>query len=198
VDSREAAVKAAAEDSEKAAYDDYDPSILSTKGEEVDMDEFRKVFSEMLTPDMEDVIAASNRESFLQSYYHVVPMPAQGAQGWGGRGRVTLLGDAAHAMRPISGQGSNQAFEDCVALVRELTGESPLSPLSLKTGGNRVDLTDFSDVDERLRKFEATRLPRVRVIHANQEERVSLHRRFPIAFGRTNIAIVFFFGFVSL
>jgi hypothetical protein len=134
----------------------------------------------MLTPEMEDVIAASKRESFLQSYNHVVPMPAQGAQGWGGRGRVTLLGDAAHAMRTVAGQGANQAFEDCVALVRELTGESPLlPPLSSKTtGGKRVDLTDFSDVDERLRKFEATRLPRVRAIHANQEEWVSFHRRF--------------------
>ena len=92
---------------------------------------------------------------------------------------MTLLGDAAHAMRPISGQGSNQAFEDCVALVRELIGESPLLPLSSKTtGGKRVDLADFSDVDERLRKFEATRLPRVRAIHANQEERVSFQRRF--------------------
>jgi salicylate hydroxylase len=175
-DSSEATAKAAAEDSEQAAdgNDDYDPSrSISTKGEEVDMDEFRKVFSEMLTPEMEDVIAASNRESFLQSYSHVVPMPAEGAHGWGGRGRVTLLGDAAHAMRPVSGQGANQAFEDCVALVRELTGELPILPLSSKTGGNRVDLTDFSDVDERLRKFEATRLPRVRAIHADQKERVS-------------------------
>ena len=180
VDSREAVVEAAVGDSEKAdGSEDCHPSTSSTSGEQVDMDEFRKVFSEMLTPEMEDVIATSNRESFLQSYYHIVPMPAEGAQGWGGRGRVTLLGDAAHAMRPISGQGSNQAFEDCVALVRELTGESPLSPLSSKTtGGKRIDLADFNDVDERLRKFEATRLPRVRAIHANQEERVSFQRRF--------------------
>jgi 2-polyprenyl-6-methoxyphenol hydroxylase-like FAD-dependent oxidoreductase len=56
-------------------------------------------------------------------------------------------------MRPVSGQGSNQAFEDCVALVGELAGESPASPLSSKTRGDRNDLTDFSDVDERPRKF---------------------------------------------
>jgi len=33
------------------------------------------------------------------------------------RGRVALLGDAAHAIVPFYGQGMNAAFEDCVALV---------------------------------------------------------------------------------
>ncbi|HKI96566.1 MAG TPA: FAD-dependent monooxygenase [Gemmatimonadales bacterium] len=38
------------------------------------------------------------------------------------RGRVALLGDAAHAMTPNLGQGACQALEDAVALGRHLTG----------------------------------------------------------------------------
>lgn len=36
------------------------------------------------------------------------------------RGRVALLGDAAHAIVPFFGQGANCAFEDCVALDQAL------------------------------------------------------------------------------
>jgi len=39
------------------------------------------------------------------------------------RGRVVLLGDAAHAIVPFYGQGMNAAFEDCVALARALDRE---------------------------------------------------------------------------
>jgi 2-polyprenyl-6-methoxyphenol hydroxylase-like FAD-dependent oxidoreductase len=38
------------------------------------------------------------------------------------RGRLLLLGDAAHAMTPDLGQGACQAFEDAVVLGEELTG----------------------------------------------------------------------------
>lgn len=46
------------------------------------------------------------------------PMPE-----WG-RGRVTLLGDACHAMTPFMAQGAGQAIEDAVVLARALT-EAP-------------------------------------------------------------------------
>jgi 2-polyprenyl-6-methoxyphenol hydroxylase-like FAD-dependent oxidoreductase len=41
------------------------------------------------------------------------------AESWG-RGRITLLGDAAHAMTFAVGQGAAQAFEDAVALADSL------------------------------------------------------------------------------
>ena len=41
-----------------------------------------------------------------------------------GDGRVTLLGDAAHAMTPNKGQGACQAIEDALVLSRRLGGES--------------------------------------------------------------------------
>jgi 2-polyprenyl-6-methoxyphenol hydroxylase-like FAD-dependent oxidoreductase len=39
-----------------------------------------------------------------------------------GRGRMTLLGDAAHAMTPDLGQGAGQALEDAVVLAAKLRG----------------------------------------------------------------------------
>jgi 2-polyprenyl-6-methoxyphenol hydroxylase-like FAD-dependent oxidoreductase len=41
-----------------------------------------------------------------------------------GRGRITLLGDAAHAMTTNTSQGGNQAIEDGVVLARMLSRES--------------------------------------------------------------------------
>jgi len=42
------------------------------------------------------------------------------------RGRIVLLGDAAHAIVPFYGQGANCAFEDCVAMVECLRREPDL------------------------------------------------------------------------
>lgn len=57
------------------------------------------------------------------------------------RGRVALLGDAAHAMSPSAGQGASLAMEDAMVLAR--------------------CLRDISDVTAALRTFERIRRPRV-------------------------------------
>ena len=46
---------------------------------------------------------------------------------WHIDGRAVLLGDAAHAMVPFHGQGMNCAFEDCVALARQLDAHANLA-----------------------------------------------------------------------
>lgn len=59
------------------------------------------------------------------------------------RGRVALLGDAAHAIVPFFGQGANCAFEDCVELDRCLTaagGDWPSALARYET--NRKDNAD--------------------------------------------------------
>jgi 2-polyprenyl-6-methoxyphenol hydroxylase-like FAD-dependent oxidoreductase len=56
-----------------------------------------------------------------------------------GKGRVTMLGDAAHAMTPNLGQGACQAVEDALVLARCLGGED--------------------DVATALRHYEARRIP---------------------------------------
>lgn len=65
-------------------------------------------------------------------------------------GRVTLLGDAAHAMLPHHGQGANQSLEDAVVLTR-LLGEAA-------SGGD--------DVAAALRGYEVARRPRTRLLQA--------------------------------
>ncbi|WP_158675540.1 FAD-dependent monooxygenase [Nocardia stercoris] len=72
----------------------------------------------------------------------ILALPAQdrpAATEWG-RGRVTLLGDAAHPMLPSFGQGANAAIEDAVVLAHALATEP--------------------DAETALRGYEQRRIPR--------------------------------------
>ena len=59
-----------------------------------------------------------------------------------GRGRIALIGDAAHAMLPNAGQGASQSFEDAYVIARWLAAEP-------------------GDPAEALRNFRRVRIPRV-------------------------------------
>jgi 2-polyprenyl-6-methoxyphenol hydroxylase-like FAD-dependent oxidoreductase len=71
-----------------------------------------------------DLIASTPDEDILQN--DIIDRPPIDA--WG-RGRVTLLGDAAHAMTPNLGQGANQALEDAQALAASLRHQPDASGL---------------------------------------------------------------------
>jgi salicylate hydroxylase len=72
--------------------------------------------------------------------------------------RVTLLGDACHAMLPFMAQGAAQAIEDGATLAASLA----------KTGGQ--------DIAEALRLYESLRLPRAsRVQSASNENKTRFH-----------------------
>jgi salicylate hydroxylase len=62
-----------------------------------------------------------------------------------GRGRIALIGDAAHAMLPNAGQGASQSFEDAYVLARWLAAE-------------RTDLIAA------LQSFRRIRIPRVHAV----------------------------------
>jgi 2-polyprenyl-6-methoxyphenol hydroxylase-like FAD-dependent oxidoreductase len=65
------------------------------------------------------------------------------------RGRLALLGDAAHPMLPHLGQGANQSIEDAFALAAALRDASP------------------SDVPAALRRYAQVRRRRTDVVQAN-------------------------------
>lgn len=66
--------------------------------------------------------------TFQWSLYDRDPLPV-----WT-KGRLTLLGDAAHPMLPHLGQGANQSIEDGMALALLLGASDPLEvPAALET-----------------------------------------------------------------
>ena len=67
-------------------------------------------------------------------------------------GRLTMLGDAAHAMLPHLGQGANQAVEDAVALGVLLEGRTS------------------ADVPAMLRAYESLRRPRTAMIQSEARQ----------------------------
>lgn len=84
------------------------------------------------------LINATEPEHLIQSdIYDRNPLPPP----WG-KGRITLLGDAAHPMTPNMGQGGGQAVEDAVVL------------------GHIISESD--DLPEAMRRYERQRHPRTK------------------------------------
>jgi 5-methylphenazine-1-carboxylate 1-monooxygenase len=80
------------------------------------------------------------------------PMVDRDVLPWWGRGRVTLLGDAAHPMYPVGANGGSQAIVDASVLADELA----------------------RDFDAGLRSYEDIRRPATAdVVEANREMHVA-------------------------
>ena len=78
-------------------------------------------------PRIAEVLAQVDK-TFRWALYDREPLPT-----WT-KGRLTLLGDAAHPMLPHLGQGANQSIEDGMALATMLAGATNASvPAALRT-----------------------------------------------------------------
>jgi 2-polyprenyl-6-methoxyphenol hydroxylase-like FAD-dependent oxidoreductase len=77
-------------------------------------------------PLLREVIGATEPAAVMR--HDITDLPA--VWPWG-RGRVSLLGDAAHATTPNLGQGACQALEDAVVLADRLAGTG-LTPAGLR------------------------------------------------------------------
>lgn len=96
--------------------------------------ELRAVFGGWHAP-IHDLIDAADDRTILRNDIYDRPV----LRTWG-RGRLTLVGDAAHPMTPFLGQGACQALEDAVVLGRCVAGAG--------------------DARTALREYERQRLPR--------------------------------------
>jgi 2-polyprenyl-6-methoxyphenol hydroxylase-like FAD-dependent oxidoreductase len=119
-----------------------------------DEDQLR-LLEEIFTLSDEEHLKAYPKSSIVDLSDNIL---ASFGTGWGGKGLITLVGDAAHGMRPTDGFGGSMALEDAVVLSRIL--EDRKDPLSVL-----------------LRRFESERLPRVKKVYDNQFERYEARMR---------------------
>jgi 2-polyprenyl-6-methoxyphenol hydroxylase-like FAD-dependent oxidoreductase len=105
-----------------------------TRGKDGEKAELKRIFGGWHEP-IPDLLDALVEEDILRNDVYDLPPLRR----WG-RGRITLLGDAAHPMTPNLGQGACQALEDAVVLGRWLK--------------------ESDDVVMGLRGYEAERRPR--------------------------------------
>ena len=91
--------------------------------------ELRRLLHDWAAP-VPAILEASDPASIVRSDIRDLPY-----QDTWGRGRVTLLGDAAHAMSFMIGQGACQAMEDAASVTRHLL-DDPDVPTALRTYEN--------------------------------------------------------------
>ncbi|MEV4833430.1 FAD-dependent monooxygenase [Nonomuraea sp. NPDC049486] len=119
--------------------------------------ELRRRFGHWASPVPEVLAAATEADLTFFGHHWRKVGPV-----WG-KGRVTLLGDAAHIMPPTLGQGANQTLEDVWVLGRELARDG--------------------DPAVRLRAYEKARYPHISLV-SRMAKRNPANWRIPPLLGR--------------
>jgi 2-polyprenyl-6-methoxyphenol hydroxylase-like FAD-dependent oxidoreductase len=99
--------------------------------------ELQRRFGEWHEPIAAVLDATKDNVILRNDVYHLAPMST-----WH-RGRVVLLGDAAHATTPGVGQGAAQAIEDAVVLAAQLATRGDLEDALTKYESLRIPRTTF-------------------------------------------------------
>ncbi len=86
------------------------------------------------------------------------PMVDRDALPWWGRGRVTLLGDAAHPMYPVGANGGSQAIVDAAVLAEELSRD-PANGLRRYEDRRRPETAKVVEANREMHRTGATRRP---------------------------------------
>mmetsp|Transcript_22035 Transcript_22035/g.53338 ORF Transcript_22035/g.53338 Transcript_22035/m.53338 type:complete len:428 (-) Transcript_22035:329-1612(-) len=130
---------------------------------------------DVLRKDFEDaklVLGSTHLPSDLTYSTEMGVVDLNREHGWGGRGNVTLIGDAAHSLRPASGLGGSLAFEDATLLSRAIAAAAR---------GRDATGAGNTSVEGELRSFEARRLPRCRSLSRDQTIRSKLSYTIPFS-----------------
>ncbi|RFU85342.1 FAD-binding protein [Streptomyces triticagri] len=98
--------------------------------------ELRRLFGSWHDP-IPAILDAATAEQILRNDVRYVQQPLPAFH----RGRVALLGDAAHAMPPSLGQGGNQAIEDAIVLAHHMPGDADPGPALAAYTADRLPRT---------------------------------------------------------
>ncbi|MFP2907959.1 FAD-dependent monooxygenase [Pyxidicoccus sp. 3LFB2] len=107
-----------------------------------------------------DLLAATPEDSIVRTDIHDRPPVTR----WS-KGRVTLLGDAAHPMTPNLGQGGCQAIEDAVVLAEQLArGDTVAASLAAYEALRRERANQIVDRSWRMGQLAQLESPTVRFL----------------------------------
>ena len=86
------------------------------------------------------------------------PMVDRDVLAWWGRGRVTLLGDAAHPMYPVGANGGSQAIVDAAVLAEEISRD-PAHGLRRYEDRRRPETAKVIEANREMHRTGATQRP---------------------------------------
>jgi 2-polyprenyl-6-methoxyphenol hydroxylase-like FAD-dependent oxidoreductase len=144
----------------------WSPLVKLPEGQQADIADHRQFLSDLFSRWHEPIptlLRLTPEVDYIPTEVYFRPPPK-----WLHKGRVVLVGDAAHPMTPDLGQGACQAIEDAVVLGECFTGSD-------------------SNVDAALAEFKSRRLSRVRrvVREARQFGVLNAAKNLPVALLRT-------------
>lgn len=160
-----------------SAVDQRDPSIITEsvirKTRQEIKEEALQVFSDF-PKNCLDLIARTNADHIFHGPILVHDMPLANDKGWGSTGRVALLGDSAHGMRPSIGQGAAMAFEDAVILCRKLKESKDLS---IRENACNSLLNYENERLVRVKRVQQKAVSRVKALYSQEIEVLVLQSR---------------------